>query len=85
MEIRKKTWPEFFQKVLDGKKNVDLRLADFNIKPGDVLILEEFDPETKGYTGRVIKKVVKCVNKVQITDFNSIKDIENCGHFLIEF
>ena len=85
MEIRKKTWPEFFQKVLNGEKNVDLRLADFEINSGDILVLEEYDPRTKKYTGRIIKKEVKRVNRVQIADFNSLKDIEKYGHYLIEF
>ncbi|MBU0530778.1 MAG: DUF3850 domain-containing protein [Nanoarchaeota archaeon] len=38
-EIRKKTWPDIFQRVLEGKKNVEVRLADFEIKEGDVLYL----------------------------------------------
>ena len=42
--IKKKTWPELFQKILDGKKNTDIRLADFPINEGDELILEEFNP-----------------------------------------
>ena len=59
MEIKKKTWPEYFQLVKNGKKKVDIRLADFEIKPGDTLVLEEFDPETNTYTGRTIKKKAK--------------------------
>ena len=39
MEIEKKTWPELFQKMLEGKKTADLRLADFDIKQGDILFL----------------------------------------------
>ncbi len=27
--ISKKTWPYYFQLMIDGKKNTDLRLADF--------------------------------------------------------
>ena len=84
MEIRKKTWPEFFQKVLDGKKTTDLRLADFEIKEGDVLVLEEYNPETKSYTGRVLKKRVKNLNKVKLTDFHAPEDISKHGHWIIE-
>ena len=58
VEIKKKAWPELFQAVLEGKKNFDLRLDDFQIKEGDVLVLEEWDPKIKNYTGRVIKKKV---------------------------
>lgn len=84
MEIRKKTWPEFFQKVMDGKKTTDLRLADFEIKEGDVLVLEEYNPETKSYTGRVLKKRVKNLNKVKLTDFHAPEDISKHGHWIIE-
>ena len=45
MEIKKKCWSALFQKILDGKKNVDVRLADFDVKEGDVLIFEEYDNE----------------------------------------
>ena len=56
MIIKKKSWPEYFEKVLSGKKKVELRLADFEIKERDTLILEEYDPKIKQYTGRTIKK-----------------------------
>jgi len=84
MEIRKKTWPELFQKMLEGKKTTDLRLADFDIKEGDTLILEEYDPETKSYTGRVLKKSIKNLNKVKLTDFHDCEDISKFGHWVIE-
>ena len=46
--IRKKTWPVLFRWMLEGKKNTDLRLADFDVEEGDMLILEEYDPERRG-------------------------------------
>jgi ribosomal protein S17 len=84
MEIKKKTWPELFQKILDGKKTADLRLADFDIQEGDVLILEEYNPKTKQYTGRILKKKVKNLNKVKLTDYHSPEDITKYGHWIIE-
>lgn len=84
MEIKKKTWPEFFQKMLEGKKTVDLRLADFDISEGDTLVLEEYNPETKQYTGRTLTKTVKILNKVKLTDFHSTKEIKEHGHWIIE-
>lgn len=47
MEIHKKTWPKSFQEIVDGKKKFDLRLADFELHEGDILILEEYEPKTK--------------------------------------
>ena len=85
MDIIKKCWPELFQRVLDGKKTADARLADFNLKEGDMLILEEFNPQTKKYTGRTIKKKVKNLTKLNLADYNSIEEIKKYGHWLIEF
>jgi len=84
MEIKKKAWPELFQKVLEGKKNIDLRLADFEINEGDIFILEEYDPKTKKYTGRSIKKRVKNLNKIMPAEFYDINEIKNKGFYLIE-
>ena len=84
MEIKKKTWPELFQLMLDGKKTVDVRLADFEIKEGDILILEEYDPKTKSYTGRTLKKKVKNLNKIKVTDFHTPEEISKHGHWVIE-
>jgi len=84
MEIHKKTWPDLFQRMLDGKKDTDLRLADFEIREGDTLVLKEYDPKKKEYTGRILKKKVRNLNKVKLTDFHSIEDIEKYGHWIIE-
>jgi ribosomal protein S17 len=65
MRISKKCWPELFEKVLKGEKNFDLRLADFDCRPGDILVLREWDPKAKSYTGRVIEKEVTFVLKTK--------------------
>ena len=83
-EIRKKTWPEYFQKIIDRKKNVELRLADFDLKEGDILILEEYDPKKKKYTGRVIKKKVKNLSKINLGDFYSTEEIKKFGVYIAE-
>ncbi len=85
MEIKKKCWPQSFQLMLDGKKNFDLRLADFDLNEDDTIIYEEWDPKTKKYSGRVLKKQVKNLRKFKATEFNSIQDIEKFGHYAIEF
>jgi len=82
-EVHKKCWPELFQLVLSGKKNAELRLADFSIKAGDTLVLEEWDPKTKKYTGRKLSKKVKAVNKV-VTRMHPPQEIEKYGFYLIE-
>ncbi len=64
--IKKKIWPEYFDAVASGKKKYELRLNDFDVKEGDTLILEEWNPETKEYTGRRVEKKVTYVGKFKI-------------------
>ncbi len=64
--INKKVWPEYFDAILAGKKKYELRLNDFEVNEGDVLVLEEWDPATKAYTGRKVEKTVSYVGKFKI-------------------
>ena len=80
MGIEKKVWPEYFQAIKDGKKNYELRLADWECKEGDTLILKEWDPKTKEYTGREVNKKVKYVAKFRIDNLSWPKEeIEKYG------
>ena len=83
--IEKKVWPEFFELVKSGKKNVELRLADFEVDSGDVLVLKEWDPSSSSYTGRELEKKVTNVNKVDLKKFGQIDEIKEKGILLIEF
>lgn len=47
-----KTWVVYFELVRSGLKTFEMRKNDRNFQAGDVLILEEWDPVTQGYTGR---------------------------------
>lgn len=82
--IKKKIWPEYFELVKSGKKRFELRLADFDISKGDILVLEEWDPKTKGYTGRTIEKKVDYVLKFDLDTFGQKEEIENKGFFVIQ-
>jgi ribosomal protein S17 len=64
-KIEKKAWPEYFQAIVEGKKNFEVRLADFDCKEGDILVLREWDPKRKEYTGRVIEKKVTYVARTK--------------------
>lgn len=61
--IKKKVWPEYFEAIVSGKKKFELRLNNFEINEGDTLLLEEWDPKTKEYTGRKIEKKATYVFK----------------------
>ncbi len=85
MKIRKKTWIPYFQGIVDGKKTFDARLANFSCKSGDILVLEEYDPKAKKYTGRKIEKEITFVLNTKKQKFWSQSDIQKYGLQIISF
>lgn len=85
MKIEKKVWPEYFQKIIDGSKTFELRLADFECNPGDILVLKEYDPKTKLYTGRSVEKAVTFVFRTKEQGFWPKEDVERHGFQVIAF
>ncbi|HUW43922.1 MAG TPA: DUF3850 domain-containing protein [Bacillota bacterium] len=86
MEVRKKCWPEFFEKFVSGERIFELRLADFDLKTGDILIFEEYNPKTKKYTGR--KLSFKCKNVERSAQnplqFYDVEDVKEKGFWIIQ-
>lgn len=61
-----KTWPRFFQPMWNGEKPFEIRKNDRDFRVGDILILDEWDPDSEKeiserYTGRAMKKRVKFI------------------------
>ena len=56
-----KTWPRFFNAVLNGSKPFEVRRNDRDFKTGDELHLYEWDKDWENYTGRRIKATVSFV------------------------
>lgn len=83
VRIEKKVWPQFFGKLASGEKTYELRLADWECKEGDILVLREWDPETKEYTGREIEKKVGYVGKTKGITFWPQEEIEKFGFQII--
>ena len=79
-EIHKKAYQPYFDEVASGNKNFDVRVADFDCQPGDVLILEEVDSEARKPTGREIRKTVGYVLRTKEVDFYDPKDVEEHGY-----
>lgn len=56
-----KIWPQYFARVLDGSKTFEVRHNDRGFQRGDVVLLEEWDPDRVEaldilkYTGRKIE------------------------------
>ena len=59
-----KTWPQFFQLIQDGSKTAEVRLNDRNFKAGDELVLHEWNPETRAYTGGALLRIISHVQKL---------------------
>jgi ASC-1-like (ASCH) protein len=74
----------YFEKILSGKKNFEIRLADKEIKEGDELVLKEINSE-KEYTGREIQKKVNYVAKTKDCNHWPQKEIEELGFQVIGF
>jgi ASC-1-like (ASCH) protein len=76
MRIEKGVQPGYFKAVKDGRKSFEVRLADFECKPGDVLVLREQKEGSKDQTG---EEVLDQFNTKKIEEFYSKKDIEKYG------
>jgi hypothetical protein len=48
-----KIWPRFFREVALDRKHVEVRRYDRDFLENDVLLLREWDPESKKYSGRI--------------------------------
>ncbi len=74
-EIHKKISPEYFEKILSGEKTFEYRVNDFACKPGDILVLDEYEYNSgqsttanRRPTGRSLRKKVGYVGYT--TDFD---------------
>jgi ASC-1-like (ASCH) protein len=84
MKIEKKVQKEYFDAVADGRKRFEVRLADFESKPGDTLVLKEQAPVTNKLTGRELDcEVLYKFNTKDIEKFYSKADIEKYGLVII--
>ena len=69
--------------MLSGKKNFEVRIADFDCKEEDILVLEEWDAETKKYTWRKIEKKIKYLLNTKKQSFYKKEDIDKFGLVVI--
>lgn len=82
--IHKKIWREYFDKVVSGEKKFELRLADFEIRKGDTLVLEEWDKDKKEYTGRKIEVIATYIRKTKDQTFWPPEEVEKYGFQVIQ-
>lgn len=67
-----KTWPQFYEAVKAGTKTFEIRKDDRGFAVGDYLLLQEWSPEAKDYTGRECFRKISYIarpNTVNSFDF----------------
>ncbi len=84
-KIELKVDKEYFEKILSGDKNFEIRLGDRNFLEGDVLVILEKDPGTKELTGRKTEKIVTYVRNTKDINHWSKEDVEKYGLQIIAF
>ncbi len=83
--IHKKILKKYFEEIVSGKKKFELRIADFSVSEGDVLVLEEWDRNKKEYTGRKIEVVATYILKTKDLDFFFPDNVQKHGFQVIQF
>lgn len=84
MIIEKKTWPKMFEKILSGEKKHEIRLNDFDVKSGDIIILREWTPVKREYTGRKVRKKIGFVTKTKDLKYWDNEDIIKSGFVIMD-
>lgn len=80
MKIFKKVKHEYFEALLDGRKQFEIRLADFKYHPGDTLVLHEQKPGQTELSGRELEYQVLFTANTKIAEkFWTKKQIDTHG------
>ena len=58
-----KCWPEAYRDIVSGIKAYEYRRNDRGFEIGDYLVLKEWNPKTKEYTGEVFTVIVTHITK----------------------
>lgn len=80
-KIEKKVLPEYYKGIRTHKKMFELRKDEDGIKPGDILVLREWDGEkyTGGMTRREVTAVLKDCHEYGLMDGYCILSLQIPG------
>ncbi len=80
MKIVKKVQHEYFEALLEGRKQFEIRLADFKYKPGDTLVLLEQKQGEKELSGKKLEcEILFTINTKTAEKFWTKKKIDRYG------
>lgn len=69
MKVHKlKILPEYYKAQIEGKKNFEIRKNDRGYQVGDWILLKEYNPEIKKFTGRKVTVEVTYITNYQQKD-----------------
>ena len=68
MRIEKKVQHEYFEAMIEGRKQFEVRLADFKYKPGDTLVLLEKKQGEKELSGRRLECEILFTLNTKVTE-----------------
>lgn len=84
MKIYKKVQKEYFEAIVEGRKRFEIRLADFECKDGDTIVLQEQKPGTSELTGREINcEVLYNFNTKIMEKFHTKEEIDKHGFVVL--
>ncbi|MCA2230189.1 DUF3850 domain-containing protein [Nonomuraea aurantiaca] len=61
-----KSWPRFFRPIVEGSRTHELRRNDRGIAVGDTLVLREYDPTSRQYTGATCTALVTSITSADV-------------------
>lgn len=85
MAIARKSWPKFFERIRNGSKTIDVRIADVPLKKSFPMVLEEWDPKTHEYTGRKLHVTAKVLALADILSFYTLRELMTHQLVVLEY
>jgi hypothetical protein len=67
-----KTWPVYFEAIWEKRKSFEIRKNDRGFQAGDTVLLREYRPEDRHYTGREVSARIAYVCSFDQKDGNCV-------------
>ena len=84
MKIVKKVRSKYFRASMEGRKQFEIRLANFRCKEGDTLILKEQEDKTGKLTGRKLNcEILYKFNTKNLLKYYKKEDIDRYGFMIL--
>lgn len=71
-----KLWPQFFGPVADGSKPFEIRKNDRDYRVGDTLVIQEWCPKKREFTGHECRAIVSYLTEFQQRKGNVVLGIK---------